>query len=173
MMGEDYDDMPEDARENEEEKVRGIEEYRLFPNKSMKLCEELRVVHMFLREATLTPFKQPPNYRRFKEHCMNIFHFVGFGRALSQRVIENAVRALAKRILTHCIQQILRDRVLSDREVKMMSKWVIKDYVEELSEMKMMQYIETICIARCKSIQNHQIVYFTADNIRMKKEKLH
>jgi len=56
---------------------------------------------------------------------MNIFHFVGFGRALTQRVSENAARAVAKRILTQCIQQILRDSVLSDREVKVMNKWVI------------------------------------------------
>jgi hypothetical protein len=38
--------------------------------------EELRIVHMFLREATLTHFKHTPDYPRFKEHCMNIFHFV-------------------------------------------------------------------------------------------------
>ena len=103
---------------------------------------------------------------------MNIFHFVGFGRALTQRVSENAARAVAKRILTQCIQQILRDSVLSDREVKMMNKWVIKDYVEVLSEMKMMEYIETICIAKCKIIYVNQKVKFKTENYRIK-EKLH
>ena len=77
----------------------------------MKLCEELRVVHMFLREATLTPFKQTPNYRRFKELSMNIFHFVGLGRAVmnsaeraTQLVCGNAVRTMVARILTQSIQ---------------------------------------------------------------------
>jgi hypothetical protein len=35
-MFKDFDEMPEDARDNEEEKVRGIEEYRRLSNKSMK-----------------------------------------------------------------------------------------------------------------------------------------
>ena len=72
-----FDDMPEDSKEIEEEKFTVIEDYRRLPNKSMNECEELRVVHMFLREATLTPFKHTPNYPLFKELCMNIFHFVG------------------------------------------------------------------------------------------------
>jgi len=76
----------------------------------MKECEELRVLHKFLREATLTPFKQTPNYRRFMELSMNIFHFVGLDRAViytagraTQLVCENAVRAAAARILTQSI----------------------------------------------------------------------
>ena len=73
----------------------------------MKECEDLRVVHMFLREATLTPFKQTPNYSRFMELSMNIFHYVGLARALkqpadrlSQKISENAVKAAATRIVT-------------------------------------------------------------------------
>ena len=73
----------------------------------MKVSEEVRVVHMFLREATLTPFKQTPNYSRFMELSMNIFHYVGLARALkqtadrlSQKISENAVKAAATRILT-------------------------------------------------------------------------
>jgi hypothetical protein len=76
----------------------------------MKECEELRVVHMFLREATLTPFKQTPNYRRFMDLSMNVFHFVGLGRAVvhtakraNELVCGNAVRAAAARILTQSI----------------------------------------------------------------------
>jgi hypothetical protein len=77
----------------------------------MKESEELRIVHMFLREATLTPFKQAPNYTRFMELSMNIFHYVGLGRALTQtadrlyeKVTGNAIRAAATKIVTQCIQ---------------------------------------------------------------------
>jgi hypothetical protein len=103
---------------------------------------------MFLREATLTPFKLAPNYSRFMELSLNIFHYVGLGRALaqiadtlSQKVSGNALRATATRILTESIHQLLRESVCSDREAMMRSKWLIKDYIEELSERKMMQYI--------------------------------
>jgi hypothetical protein len=72
----------------------------------MKLSEELRVVHMFLREATLTPFKQTPNYHRFKQLCMNIFHYVGLERNITQmpqrffqKVCRDAVRAVVTRIV--------------------------------------------------------------------------
>jgi hypothetical protein len=75
----------------------------------MKESEELRIVHMFLREATLTPFKQAPNYPRFMELSMNIFHYVGLGRALTQtaeilfqKVCGNALRAAATRMVTQC-----------------------------------------------------------------------
>jgi hypothetical protein len=129
----------------------------------MKECEELRVVHMFLREATMTPFKQTPNYPRFMELCMNTFHYVGLARAvkqtvdrLSQKVIQNAARAVATRIVTQCIHKLMRESLCSDREAVMRSKWVIKDYVEELSEMKMMQCIENVCKAKCKAIQKLQ-----------------
>jgi hypothetical protein len=169
-----FDDMPDDSRDNEEEKFTIIEDYRSLQNKSMKECEELRIVHMFLREATLTPFKQTPNYPRFMELCMNIFHYVGLARALkqtadrlSQKVSENAVRALATKIVTQCIQKLIRESVRSDREVMMMSKWLIKDYVEELSEIKMMQYIEIVCKAKCKTIQNLQHAKLKAEVIKM------
>jgi hypothetical protein len=92
----------------------------------MKECEELRVVHMFLREATLTPFMQIPNYSRFMELSMNIFYFVGLGRAVmhsakkvKQEVCENAVRTVAARILTQSIQQLVLEGVGSDRELRM------------------------------------------------------
>jgi hypothetical protein len=94
---------------------------------------------------------------------MNIFRYVGLARALTQtaerlskNVCENAERAAATKIVTQCIQKLLRESVCIDREGMMRSKWVIKDYVEELSEMKMMQYIENVCIAKCKAIQNLQ-----------------
>jgi hypothetical protein len=175
MMLKYFDDMPEDSKDNEEEKFTVIEDYRRLPNKSMKECEELRVVHMFLREATLTPFKQTPNYPRFMELCMNIFRFVGLARALTQtaerlskNVCENAERAAATKIVTQCIQKLLRESVCIDREGMMRSKWVIKDYVEEFCEMKMMKCIENVCIAKCKAIQNLQRAKLKAEVIKMK-----
>ena len=175
MMHSNFDEMPEDSKDLEEEKVRVIEDQRPLTNKSIKESEELRVVHMFLREATLTPFKHTPNYLRFMELSMNIFHYVGLGRALaqmaerlSQKVSENALRAAATKILTQCIHQLLRETVCSDRESMMRSKWLLKDYVEELSERKMMQLIEIVCKAKCKGIQNRQYAIFKTEEIKLK-----
>jgi hypothetical protein len=102
----------------------------------MKECEELRIVHMFLREATLTPFKQTPNYPRFKEFIMNIFHFVGLGRVVAhtaervnEKVCAGAVRALTPRIVSHCFQQLLIEGKGSEQEVMMMRKWIITDCI--------------------------------------------
>jgi hypothetical protein len=94
----------------------------------MKVCEELRIVHMFLREAALTPFKQKPNYSRFNELCMNVFHYVGVERALEQtrerlfqKVCRIAVGAVAAKIVIQCVQQLLLEGVLSHREIRMRS----------------------------------------------------
>ena len=106
MMHSNFDDMPEDSKDLEQNKARFIEDLRPLTNKSMKESEELRVVHMFLREATLTPFKQTPNYHRFKQLCMNIFHYVGLERNITQmpqrffqKVCRDAVRAVVTRIV--------------------------------------------------------------------------
>jgi hypothetical protein len=129
----------------------------------MKECEELRVVHMFLREATLTPFKHTPDYPRFKELIMNIFHFVGLGRAVKhtakrvkEKFCEGAVRAFTPIIVSQCIQQLLREGVRSKGELLMLKKWVIKDYIKELIEVRLSQYMESVCKARCKEIQKDQ-----------------
>jgi hypothetical protein len=90
----------------------------------MKKPEELRIVHMFLRDATLTYFKHTPDYPRFKEHCINIFHFVGLNRALMhtaerfyQKIYLYAARAQSKMILNQWIKQLLLEGGLErDRE---------------------------------------------------------
>jgi hypothetical protein len=178
MMHSNFDDMPEDSKDLEQNKARFIEDLRPLTNKSMKESEELRVVHMFLREATLTPFKHAPNYPRFMDLSMNIFHYVGLERALaqtaerlSQKVSGNALRAAATRILTQCIHQLLRESVCSDREAMMRSKWLLKDYVEELSERKMMQYIEIVCKAKCNGIKNRQYANLKTVEIKIKMQE--
>jgi hypothetical protein len=86
---------------------------------------------MFLREATLTPFKQAPNYPRFMELSMNIFRFVGLGRAMvhmadrtTQVVCGNAVKVRAKNILMQCFHQPL---LVKKKEIM---KQTIREYVE-------------------------------------------
>jgi hypothetical protein len=59
-----------------------------------------------------------------------------------------------------------------DREVKMRRNWAIQDYVIQLSEIKMTQYIENVYKAKCKAIQNHQKANnYKRDEIVLKKQQ--
>ena len=123
--------MPEDFKDNEEEKVM-LENKILRANKSMRQPEELIIVHIFLREATLTPFKHTPNYPRFKEHCINIFKFVGRFNSvlglttdrLNHKICLKAVRAGAKEALYQCIKQLLDEGGLDRDQEKRLRKYI-------------------------------------------------
>ena len=51
---------------------------------SKDVPEELRMIHMFLRESNQLKYKFTPNYARFKWMARNIFHYVGLERTMSQ-----------------------------------------------------------------------------------------
>lgn len=109
---------------------------------------------MFLREATLTPFKQIPNYPRFKDLSMNIFHYVGLGRAveeiaqrISQKICKNTERDCANRIYFVCYHL---EKQARRREAKLQ---IFKEQVETLAMVKSNQYIEAVCRASCIAIR--------------------
>ena len=109
---------------------------------------------------------------------MNIFHYVGLERNITQmserffqKVCRDAVRAVVTRILNKCFQQLLLENMGCDREVKMRRNWAIQDYVIQLSEIRMTQYIENVYKAKCKAIQNHQKANYKRDEIVLKKQQ--
>jgi hypothetical protein len=50
----------------------------------MDIPEEMRVIYIFCREATLTKYFHTPKYNRFKYLASNIYHFVGLDRTLEK-----------------------------------------------------------------------------------------
>jgi hypothetical protein len=49
---------------------------------SMDVPEEVRVIHIFLREATYTKYYQTPDFERFKYLAKNIYHYLGLDRTI-------------------------------------------------------------------------------------------
>jgi hypothetical protein len=62
---------------------------------SMDVPEEVRVIHIFLREATCTKYYQMPDYKRFKYLAKNIYHYVGLDRTI-QGIIKNFYEKVLK-----------------------------------------------------------------------------
>jgi hypothetical protein len=44
---------------------------------SFDMPDELKVIHMFLREAFMTKYYHQPNYELFKSLARNLYKFVG------------------------------------------------------------------------------------------------
>jgi hypothetical protein len=127
---------------------------------SKDVSEELRMIHRFLRESNQLKFKFTPNYARFKWMGKNIFRYVGLDRiiaqvaeSLTQELLITTERAAVLRLYDRCVGELREDhRVRVER--KKMKQHIYQELINEVSAQKMTQYVENVCLARCKSIQN-------------------
>jgi hypothetical protein len=106
---------------------------------SKDVPEELRMIHMFLRESNQLKYKFTPNYARFKWMARNIFRYVGEERSmarmaesLSQKVYIDTQWAATNRLAIWCFDLLREEERVKHVRMKM-KQHIINDYIKELS----------------------------------------
>jgi hypothetical protein len=101
---------PENQEEIKIEQVLNDESY------SQNVPEELRMIHIFLRESNQLNYKFTPNYARFKWMARNIFHYVGDERArikMKRQKINEYIKELSEKKKIKCIENVCNARCKS------------------------------------------------------------
>jgi hypothetical protein len=74
----------------------------------MDVPEEMRMIYIFIREATLTKYYHTPNYDRFKYLVNNIYHFVGLERTLANIKEKAYEQVICDFIKKKCISEVAK-----------------------------------------------------------------
>jgi hypothetical protein len=100
--------------ENQEEIK--IEQILIDESYSQDVPEELRMIHIFLRESNQLNYKFTPNYARFKWMARNIFHYVGDERArikMKRQIINEYIKELSEKKKIQYIENVCNARYKS------------------------------------------------------------
>ena len=113
---------------------------------SKDVPEELRMIHMFLRESNQLKYKFTPNYARFKWMARNIFHYVGLDRTISQiaeplteGLYTLSQKAAALKIAKRSFEQLKKEEEERARKVRLKMKQMVDEHIKRISEEKSAQ----------------------------------